>query len=298
MIPYIRQNILGNTLQLPISEQLFEALAEARVVLMAAFGLEESYDLLIGNYVEVEKELLAAAASNAVQDLTEYKDFFELRSTVNRRVVNLLTTTRLYLDQAPQRLADCAVDPDNARSEFRQRTTEHYDGFFSYRFLEALRNHVQHCGLAVHHLSYTNKWIGEGAERAMEISVQPFSEKRYLAADGKFKRSILTEMPDKVVLMLVIREYLQCIGNLHMLVRSHIADRVLKSRQLISDQISEYSNKNNGITIGLTAFRLNSHGKQESLPLFLDWDDVRLKLVSRNSGMVALGRHVVTGRPR
>ncbi len=296
MTPYIQQNIIGNAPQLPISEQEFEALAEARTVLNAVFELEESYDLLIGNYIEVEKELLTAAASNAVQQLTEYSDFFELRSTVNRRVVNLLTATRLYLDQTPQRLANCAVDPARARKEFEQRTNQNYDKSFNYRFLEALRNHVQHCGLAVHSIKSTNEWIRDSGKEEMEISVQPFSEKLYCSADGKFKKLVLAEMPEKVSLMLAIREYLQHIGDLHMLVRSHVNDRAQKSRQLISEQISKYATENRGVTTGLTAFRLNAHKQKESLPLFLDWDDVRLRLVSRNKSMAALGRGVVTGR--
>lgn len=298
MTPYIRQNIIGNAPELPISEAQFVEIAEARIVLTAVFGLEESYDLLIGNYVEVERELLAAAATNAVRDLNEYQDFFELRSTINRRVVNLLTATRLYLDQAPQRLANCAADPARARAEFKQRTHKHYDEFFSYRFLEALRNHVQHCGLAVHRLSQNSRWLGEGIERVMELSIQPFAERRYLVTDGEFKRKILEEMPTEVVLTLAIREYLQCIGNLHMLVRSHVANRVARSRQLIHAQISRYAEENKGVTIGLTAFKSDSNGKQESLPLLLDWDDVREKLASRNSGLVTLGRHVVTGRAK
>lgn len=296
MTPYIRQNILSNAPKLPLNDDQFEELAEARVVLNAAFALEESYDLLIGNYIEVEKELLLAAASDAVRDLDDYQDSFKLRSTINRRVVNLLTATRLYLDQAPQRLKNCAVDPDSARAEFKLRASEHYDGFFNYRFLEALRNHVQHCGLAVHRVTQGRKSIGEGAGHAIEISVKPFVQKKYLETDGAFKRKILKEMPEEVMLTLSIREYLQCIGNLHTLVRSHFADRVSKSRQLISAQISRYANENDDATIGLTAFRINSRGKQESLPLFLNWDDVREKLVLRNSGLVGLGRHFVTGR--
>lgn len=298
MTPYIRQNVIGNAPEVPINDAQFEAIAQARVVLTAAFALEESYDLLIGNYVEVEQELLVAAASSAVRNLYEYKDFFGLRSTINRRVVNLLTATRLYLDQAPQRLTDCAVDPGTARTEFRQRTSHHYDAFFGYRFLEALRNHVQHCGLAVHSLSQNSKWIGEGESRELERSIQPFAERRYLAEDGGFKKTILDEMKEKVVLTLVIREYLQCIGDLHMLVRSHVSDRAKSSRQTIQTHISKYAEKNNGSTIGLTAFRIDPQGKQESLPLLLDWDDVREKLVSQNSGLAALGRHVVTGRAK
>lgn len=298
MTPYIRQNIIGSAPELPIDEEQFEELAKARIVLTAAFGLEESYDLLIGNFVEVESELLAAAAVNSVRDLNEYQDFFALRSTINRRVVNLLSTTRLYLDQAPQRLAECAADPVRARYEFKQRTNEHYDEFFSYRFLEAMRNHVQHCGLAVHRLIHSKKWVGEGIERAMEISVHPLAERSYLAADNGFKKKIIQEMPDKVVLTSAIREYIQCIGNLHMLVRSHVEDRILMSRQLIDAQISRYAAENNGITIGLTAFRFDAHGKKVTLPLFLDWDNVRVKLVSRNTGLVALGRQFVTGQAK
>lgn len=181
---YLRQNVIGQVPELPISNEQYEAVADARSILASAFAIEESYDLLIGNYVEVEQELLTATAINAVRDLNGYHDFFELRSTINRRVVNLLTATRLYLDQTPQRLSGCAATPEDARAEFKQRTRDHYDATFGYRFLEALRNHVQHCGLAVHRLSLNSKWIGEGEGRVLELSIQPFVEKRYLVADG------------------------------------------------------------------------------------------------------------------
>ncbi len=295
---YLRQNVISRVPELPISNEQYEAVANARAILTSAFAIEESYDLLIGNYVEVEQELLTATAINAVRDLNEYHDFFELRSTINRRVVNLLTATRLYFDQIPQRLSDCATAPEDARSEFRQRTRDHYDATFGYRFLEALRNHVQHCGFAVHRLSLNKKWIGEGEDRVLEISIQPFAEKRYLVADGGFKKKILDEMPDQVVLTCAIRDYLQCIGNLHKLVRSHVTERVKEARQTIEGHLSEYSNENNGSTIGLMAFRTDSQGRKESVPLLLDWDDVRIKLIARNSGMVTLGRHIVTGRAK
>lgn len=298
MSSYLRQNVIGRVPELPISDEQYEAVVDARAILTSAFTIEESYDLLIGNYVEVEQELLAATATNAVRDLNGYHDFFELRSTINRRVVNLLTATRLYLDQTPQRLSDCATAPEGARSEFKQRTRDHYDSKFGYRFLEALRNHVQHCGLAVHRLSLNKKWIGEGENRELELSIQPFTEKCYLITDGGFKQKVLDEMPEQVVLTLVIREYLQCIGDLQKLVRSHVTERVREARQTIEGHLSEYAKESTGSTIGLTAFRIDSQGRKESVPLLLDWDDVRIKLIARNSGMVSLGRHVVTGRAK
>jgi len=298
MSPFIRKDVLADEPELPISDAQFDAASQARVVLAAAFALEESYDLLIGNYIEVEQELLTATASNAVRDLIEYDDFFELRSTINRRVVNLLTATRLYLDQAPQRLSDCATEPSKARSEFKQRTHDHYDTTFGYRFLEALRNHVQHCGLAVHSLSLDKEWIREAESHELELSIRPFAERHYLCADRSFNENILKEMPEKVVLTRVIREYLQCFGDLHKLVRSHVAQRVKVARQTIQDHLSNYAKVSVGSTIGLTAFRIGPQGQKETVPLLLNWDDVRLKLVSRNSDLVTLGRHVVTGRAK
>lgn len=295
---YIRQNVIGPVPELSISNEQYETVVDARTTLTSAFAIEESYDLLIGNYVEVEQELLTATAINAVRNFNAYHEFFDLRSTINRRVVNLLTATRLYLDQTPQRLSDCSTTPEKARSEFKQRTRDHYDATFGYRFLEALRNHVQHCGLAVHRLSLNNKWIGEGEDRVLELSIQPFTEKRHLITDGSFKNKILNEMPEQVVLTLVIRDYLQCIGDLHKIVRSHVTERVTEARRTIEGHLSEYSKENNGSVIGLTAFRTDHQGRKESVPLLLDWDDVRIKLIARNSGMVALGRHVVTGRAK
>lgn len=222
MNTYLRQHVIGPAPEVPISDAQFEAAKSARVVLTAAFALEESFDLLIGNYIEVEQELLTAAAANAARSTNTYEDFFELRSTVNRRVVNLLTAGRLYLDQAPQHLAKCAQDATTARADFKKRTNDHYDASFAYRFLEALRNHVQHCGLAVHRLSINRA----GETRELELSIQPFAEKRYLAEDAQFKRRVLVETPDQVVLTKVIREYLQCLGDVHNLVRSHVAVNV------------------------------------------------------------------------
>lgn len=293
---HLRLNSIGRAEEVGISDAEFDALVSARAILTAAFALEESYDLLIGNYVEVEQELLAATADSAVRNSSDYHDFFELRSTINRRVVNLLTATKLYLDQAPQRLALCAKEPEIARKEFEKNTNRHYEASSSYRFLEALRNHVQHRGLAVHSVSIKNRWIGEDEGRELEISIQPLAEKRYLIDDRKFKKSVLAEMPEKIVLTRAIRQYLQCIGELQKLVRGYVEEHADAARSTIQQQISTYGAVNGGNTLGLTAYKTNASGEQQTVSLMLDWDDVRKKLVTRNSTLGALGRYVATGR--
>lgn len=113
--------------------------------------------------------------------------------------------------------------------------------------------------------------------------------------DGKFKKIVLDETPEKVVLTKVIREYLQCIGDIHKLVRSHVVERAEQARAMIQQHLSAYSAVNNGVVIGLAAIR-GELGQQEAVPLLLDWDDVRIKLMTRNSTLTTLGHDFVTSR--
>jgi hypothetical protein len=293
---YLRIQAMGHFPELPISEDEFQAIKTARAVLSAAFALEESYDLLISNYVELEQELLLAAAETLARDRHAYDSFFDLRATINRRAVNLLTASRLYLDQAPQYLGACASTPETAKSELKKRLSAHYDSSYSYRLLEALRNHVQHCGLAVHKLSIGSRWTGDPSSSVLEASVLPFAVRRHLAEDNQFKKTVLLETPEEVNLMGCIREYLQCLGDIHKHLRSIVASAAENARTLLQSHISQHSVASSGQVLGLAAVRSDPATENQTVSLLLDWDDVRLQLIKRNRTLANLSRHVVTGR--
>lgn len=297
MTAYLSSGMFASTYKLSISDKQFDEVVKARETLASAFALEESYDLLVGNYVEVEQEVLAATVNNSVRNLYGDDDFFELRSTINRRVINLLTATRLYIDQTPQWLKKCAAQPKVACAEFETRKHFHYDNIFSYRFLEALRNHVQHCGLAVHSVTHGRKWHELQDSHELELSLTPLAEKSHLCMDSKFKKKILDEMPEKVVLMHAIREYLECIGDIHTMCRGHVVEHVKASRQTFESLLSAYAVQDVP-NFGIVAFRTDPCGREESVPLLLNWDDIRIKLVAQNSGMVVLSRKSITGRTK
>jgi hypothetical protein len=67
------------------------------------------------------------------------EDFFhKMYINLNRLILNLLSTTRSYLDHTKTRL----------NREFGEQSTEYIEfDKFSYRFLERFRNYAQHCGL-------------------------------------------------------------------------------------------------------------------------------------------------------
>lgn len=296
MMYYLRQQVIGCAAKLQITEAEFKCIVAAKKLLTGAFALEESYDLLVANYIELEQELLTAAAETLIRDMREYQDFFHLRTTINRRVVNLLTTTRLYLDQAPQCLSICAADSRAAKIELKKRLSEHYDSSIAYRFLEALRNHVQHCGLAVHKLSVGSQWTGQEESLALEASVRPFTVRAYLSEDGSFKSKVLSESPAEVNLIVHIREYVQRLGNAHNYLRSISIPAADEARLVLQKHISSYAAANDNQTIGLAAVHTANQNESLAVPLLLDWDDVRLQLIKRNSTATNLNRRFVSGR--
>jgi hypothetical protein len=49
--------------------------------------------------------------------------------------------------------------------------------------------------------------------------------------------------------------------------------------------------------IGLTASAMDDGREISSVPLLLDWDDVRLELQKRNCQLINLRKRYITGRP-
>lgn len=287
--------VLESTPEISITEEQFHAARKARAALNAAFALEETYDLLLSNFLELERDILCAAASSVVRDIHSYEDLFEVRSNSNRRVVNLLSAARLYLDHAPQHLADCTYDAKASKIIFKKATSEQYDSQFSYRFMEALRNHVQHSGLAVHLVRHASRWTGMEPDTVLETRLELVTEKKFLQEDSQFHKKILAEMPKDVEIIQASREYLQGLGQIHTQVRTLLDQIVPSARQTLQQLIDTYASFNNGGTLGLSVMQIDGEERKPLLPIFLNWDDVRLKLKARNSTLRNLGRRVATG---
>jgi hypothetical protein len=292
----LRLAVLQSTPEVSISEAQYLGAQDARTTLNAALALEETYDLLLSNFLELEQDALSTAAASVVRQNRSYEDDFDVRAQANRRVVNLLTAARLYLDHAPQRLTDCIDDPIVAREQLKEVTSEQYDAHFSYRFMEALRNHVQHSGLPIHKIQHTSKRIGVEPDNILETHVEYLSEKNFLLENKAFHKKIRAELPQSVELIQAAREYLQGLGSVHGKVRDLVRPRAARARNTVQGLINSYAAANNGQTLGLAAYKVEGNERTDRVPIFLEWDDVRLQLLNRNSTLGNLSKRVVTGR--
>jgi len=146
----LRRDVLGSKHFLPISEEVFKSVRDARARSIRAVEIEEKLDMVLQNYIEYEHELLQITLRNALFATGGWFEFRDIIHDINRRLANLLSTTRLYLDHLRHDagpLFDAAGSDAKALSAI---TSEEYDGRLGYRVMEALRNYVQHRGLPLH----------------------------------------------------------------------------------------------------------------------------------------------------
>lgn len=277
----LRKAVLDFCPEVEISEQEFKELKIARQILIDAFEIEQKYEIVITNFIDLEKELLNISVKNALRNKRSYLDFFDDRSILNTRVINLMTATRLYIDQLPKHLNRCDIHSQNFLEAFRTKCSEEYDGKFEYRFMEAMRNHVQHHDLPIDGIS-SRLERSRDENNLIEYSTQLFIKADALAKNEKFKKSILDEIQDKINLVSSSRIYIQSISDIHQHIRNLIEPVTISSRAKIESAHEKYASIYSGTLIGLSAIEKKDEKQISSLPLLLDWDDVRIQLKERN----------------
>lgn len=279
--------------ELKINEVKFNELKEAKKCLSELLAFEEKYELLLSNYLELEKECLAITAENMIYNNARYSNFFEIRLLFNLRIVNLLTTTRLYLDHLQQHIRACNLDVD-VKSLF----SFEYDNNFEYRFMEALRNYVQHRGLAVHLTSIDSDWTSLDDDGEMRFRTKIFTKKDEVEKDKAFKKRVANEMPDKVDIIYAARSYVESISKVHCHIREMLSEVTYKSRQVIEEAILEYEKINNGKSIGLSVVSSTNNGIIdeiiEQFHITLEWDNIRIELANKNLSLVNLKKRFVS----
>lgn len=292
----LRKAVVHAVPEIEIAQEEFADLKSAREILAGAFAIEEKYEIAVSNFLALEKQLLEVAVTNAVRDTLSYGEFFETRSALNIRLVNLLTATKLYLDQLPQHVADCVPNSADVASTVKRRCADEYDKNFEYRFMEALRNHVQHRGIPIHFIRQDGHWTSFDEFGLMEFSVHIAAQKEILESDGKFKKAVLAEMAEEVDLLAAARKYVESLSSIHQFVRDLISDSITAARALIESAHTRYSEVFDGNLIGLSAIEVDEEGVRSSVPLLLEWDDVRLQLQNRNRQLVNMAKRYVTSK--
>jgi hypothetical protein len=280
--------------EIEITPEEYAEFKKAHNVLSNALAIEEKYEIVITNYLDFEKQILNTTVDCMAREDLDYSDFFEVRQGLNIRLVNLLTAARLYADQLKQNVQECLPNVADAKESVKNFFSKEYDENKEYRFMEALRNHVQHRGLPVH-WTQLDRRLTSLEDGFLEYSIELATQRSYLEENGEFKKQVLAELDEKTDLKAATRSYVESIGNVHESVRSMIARSVVLARELIEDAHHRYAAVCSASLVDLSACKWSSDGQLSTTPLLLEWDNIRVKLQERNSKITNLRKRYVTG---
>lgn len=287
--------------KIPINQTKYERLKECKEILFAALAIEEKYELLISNYNELETQLLKSSLSSMMSRAGDtYHDVFEERLLFNRGIVNLLSSARMIFDQAGTHVSTCLPDEDKIKLKGKVNSlyATEYDKHFEYRFMSALRNYVQHRGLAIHIVKHNMRWTANDDSGRLENSVAIFARKTNIDEGEGFKRSVHKEMPSEVNLIYSIRIFLESISKIHSEIRGMVKGSVNLARGEIEEMLSGYSKLTGEESplVEACLSKMSTCGETvtERTQILLEWDSVRLKLIKRNLILTNLHKRFVT----
>jgi hypothetical protein len=183
--------VLGSTSFIDLSEDESDRLLRALNNVQLILSIEEQLELVLGNYLEFEDDLLSMSTRWMVAITPDYQYMARERNVVvNRRFLNLLNACRGYLDHTRHHL-NAIQDVPSYLDEFNRYASEEYDTHLGYRVMEAMRNYVQHAGFPLA-VTYRTTLIGEGDDKQQMFVTKPYVQVARLGK--KFKSFVRREL--------------------------------------------------------------------------------------------------------
>jgi hypothetical protein len=284
----------SDTSSIKITSKEFESLKRAQSILVNARAIEEKYDILISNYIDLEKFILSTTVEFMIRKDLDYSDFFDLRHRLNVHMVNFLTSARLYIDQLNRNVKGSIPLEKKVDEKVNRLKSKEYDTNQDYQFMEALRNYVQHCGLPVHLTNYNLSKRGSKKNDFFEYILSFYAVTVYLKKDERFKKGVLQGYGEEIDLKASIRGYVESLNKIHESIRGMIKLTVLKARTILERSHRNFKKINSRALSSLYAFKDDEKGQVFSIPLILDWDNNRICLQKRNKTLTNLKKRYVS----
>lgn len=293
------RRVLDSVAFVAITEDEYKVIQQARNGLMECLFMEEKFDLLIENYFEFEMSLLEISTRSMVRFQHDYRSLHLERNLIDRRIVNLLTSGRVYIDHTKQHVHRILPVASNDNFDVNTAFSHQYDTRVGYRCMEALRNHVQHRGFPVHNITFERQWVEHEGKKLMLFAISPYVEPAHLREDGEFKKIILEEMEamnNKIDLKGLVRDYVEGLAYVHSEIRQRLRDLVQQWDGVLREAITHFQSSypEEGI-VGLAAIKRHDDGThKETVPVFTEFIDQRLYFEKKNDALINITKRFVT----
>lgn len=285
--------------EIPITADEFEANRLAMKTLNDFTSFTENYRLVVESYRKVESAKHEAELDHIINNRTDCCDVLDTRVQLNATLVGYLASACFFRDSTDKQFSKLLAEDKFAA--LKKHRSDIYDSIPEYRFVEALRNYVQHRELPVHTLTYqdfiedksrinTSDWV---------TCLSLYASRRKLKVDAKFKQIALEGLPEDIDLILCIRHHMEGIWSCHdYILRTH-GSLAVAARSKIASTIELFQKNRNQQIVGLKCVAVDGEGVDvETIPILLDWDDARKEAISRLASLKGLHKRHISGKIR
>jgi len=276
-----------------ISKERFDEVKFAKERCLIALDFEEKLALLLENYFDFEVETLRLAQAKVIWHSHSHTSAMADMLLLERRIVNLLTSCRLYLDQTDHNVSTLFGNSSDELSEVRRFKNGLYDDNWGYRLMESARNYVQHVGFLVHSISHKGALRKDRGGRGEQIAV-PYA--RASALKTKANKIVQAELEkngvEEIDLRGPIREYVSCLTELHEELKRIIHPLVGPARATYDKAWDEFSQLGNekAFWVRLESVDESDNSVVESVSVVIDFLETYDYLARKNPASLEL-RH-------
>jgi hypothetical protein len=295
---FLRRRVLGDERRIDLSLSQYDGITGAIARLLESLFIEEKLGMLLGNWIELEQHLLSLALSAQVGLTADWSASIEQVFTVNRRLVNLLSSCRVYIDHVRHSLSTIYGPDSQQVLAFKESLAEKYDSSGDYRAMEALRNYTQHRGIPVREIRSTQTLVTTGQTQRIRHHVAAYIHTEELVSDKDFKAKVAAELATrgaKLDMRPMWRTYVECLGDAHGQLRVRMANDVSEWEQAVRQSISLFQGTFGDDAVGLAAFAAGDEGDViNSVAVFSDFIERRKSLVAKTPKLDNLSMRYVS----
>ena len=233
-----------------ISVEELEAISQAHRTINQLRDFDDKIGFVIENYLDLEKQMFDISHRYMFEQGLDVTSFQSDRFAINHKIINLLSSCRLYWDQMEHEISQ--LEQEGLLESFRVSKSKEYDAKLGFRVLETLRNHVQHRGLPVEIVTYAEQavWIEE--KQYLERRISPTIKIQNLKEGSKIKSSVMTEIEDAgletLPLLEYIRDYIESTFEVHCKFREQIESFVEGQKGFLESFIERMKSESGFLT--------------------------------------------------
>jgi hypothetical protein len=262
---FIRRPTFNDVEPVEISPVEFDRIAEARDKLVRVSMIEEKFIMVLENFIEFEKQLHGLTLQQAVYLRVDWSEFQDAIYIVNRRLMNLLASCRLYLDQVSHDVSRLFGRHSVVLQTFKIARSHEFDNTLGFMMMEALRNHLQHHSIAVQELSFPGKRHEQDGEVTFHHGIQPHLRVTELRENDRLTQKVrerLASLDDRVCITPWVKEYVEGLSRVHEALHTAMIEHVDQWDAELSSMLERGSKAFGESSLGYVAVRIGEGGRE------------------------------------